>query len=309
MSGYVPFSLKGLSGSVVGSAQGSILAWDTTAPAGWKDSSRPFALGSGGNAIGIMTENTTAATSGAVRQDGPTVCSGGRVWNTTASGSNDYYLAGFRAACDSSSTPSPFISFGYSTPSVAGGAWQMVGGSLNVRNSSFSIATTSTSGENTNTQVTSNGGATSYTSGLTLRTTTTTDATTSTVRESTALLFTSQVWNSGGTPANNSHQFGIKVIPTTGSAPTSVLRFGFRATASTTPSGNFSTGAELSNVGVFYPVQGIGFPAMTVAAPITATAVGQVVYCSNGDAGAKCLAMWDGSNWLRIVLGAAVSAT
>lgn len=34
-----------------------------------------------------------------------------------------------------------------------------------------------------------------------------------------------------------------------------------------------------------------------------------VVVCSNGNAGARCLAVSDGSNWLRVALGAAVSAT
>lgn len=32
-----------------------------------------------------------------------------------------------------------------------------------------------------------------------------------------------------------------------------------------------------------------------------------IVYCSDGDAGAKCLAVSDGTNWLRIPFGAAVA--
>ena len=36
---------------------------------------------------------------------------------------------------------------------------------------------------------------------------------------------------------------------------------------------------------------------------------GKVVYCTDGDGGSPCLAVDNGSSWLRINLGAAVSAT
>jgi hypothetical protein len=35
---------------------------------------------------------------------------------------------------------------------------------------------------------------------------------------------------------------------------------------------------------------------------------GAVVYCSNGNTGVACLAVSNGTNWLRIALGAAVAA-
>ena len=35
----------------------------------------------------------------------------------------------------------------------------------------------------------------------------------------------------------------------------------------------------------------------------------RVVHCSNGAAGAPCLAVSNGTNWVRVVFGAAVSAT
>ena len=38
-------------------------------------------------------------------------------------------------------------------------------------------------------------------------------------------------------------------------------------------------------------------------------AAGRLIYVSNGDAGSPCLAVSNGSNWLRINLGSAVSAT
>jgi len=53
------------------------------------------------------------------------------------------------------------------------------------------------------------------------------------------------------------------------------------------------------------PVQ---LPSYTVAGLPTG-AVGDMVYCSNGDTGSPCLAVYNGSNWVRVVFGATVSAT
>ena len=36
---------------------------------------------------------------------------------------------------------------------------------------------------------------------------------------------------------------------------------------------------------------------------------GDVAYCSNGDGGSKCLAVYDGSNWKRIALGTTIAAS
>lgn len=36
---------------------------------------------------------------------------------------------------------------------------------------------------------------------------------------------------------------------------------------------------------------------------------GDVAYCSNGDAGDKCIAIYDGTDWLRIALGTAISGS
>ena len=43
--------------------------------------------------------------------------------------------------------------------------------------------------------------------------------------------------------------------------------------------------------------------------PAAAANAGRLVYCSNGASGAPCLAYSNGTNWLRILIGAAVSAT
>jgi hypothetical protein len=41
----------------------------------------------------------------------------------------------------------------------------------------------------------------------------------------------------------------------------------------------------------------------------SAGTAGKVVYCTNGDGGSPCLAVDNGSAWLRVNLGSAVSAT
>ena len=45
----------------------------------------------------------------------------------------------------------------------------------------------------------------------------------------------------------------------------------------------------------------------TVTLPNVAASVGMLVRCSDGDAGGACLALSNGTHWLRISLGAAVA--
>lgn len=42
--------------------------------------------------------------------------------------------------------------------------------------------------------------------------------------------------------------------------------------------------------------------------PAAASNVGRAVYCSDGAGGSPCLAISDGTDWLRVTLGAAVAA-
>ncbi len=90
-------------------------------------------------------------------------------------------------------------------------------------------------------------------------------------------------------------------------------------TCTVTPGATMNTGVELTA-----PLLNLlGTPSVTVPS-ISATsitlenytvttmpghAVGRLVYVSNGDAGSPCLAVSNGSSWLRINLGSAVSAT
>jgi hypothetical protein len=51
-------------------------------------------------------------------------------------------------------------------------------------------------------------------------------------------------------------------------------------------------------------------PVYTVAQlPAAADNDYRVVYCSNGATGSACLAVSNGTNWLRVVFGAAVAAS
>lgn len=61
---------------------------------------------------------------------------------------------------------------------------------------------------------------------------------------------------------------------------------------------------------------GIKLPSYTVAqlgasdmAPTIADNAGRLVHCSNGAAGSACLAYCNGTNWLRVVFGAAVATS
>ena len=50
-------------------------------------------------------------------------------------------------------------------------------------------------------------------------------------------------------------------------------------------------------------------PVFTVAtAPAAASCLGQVIYVSDGDTGSPCIAVSNGTNWLRIALGTAIAA-
>ena len=42
---------------------------------------------------------------------------------------------------------------------------------------------------------------------------------------------------------------------------------------------------------------------------LSGKAEGQVAYCSNGNAGSKCLAVYDGSNWKVVALGSTIAAS
>lgn len=55
---------------------------------------------------------------------------------------------------------------------------------------------------------------------------------------------------------------------------------------------------------------GAELPIFTVAQlPSAAANVGRMVRCSNGASGQPCVAMSNGTNWLRISLGAAVATS
>lgn len=62
-----------------------------------------------------------------------------------------------------------------------------------------------------------------------------------------------------------------------------------------------------SRVTIFY-LAGLQPRTVSQLGNISAT-TGDVSYCSNGDAGNPCLAVYTGSNWKRVAFGANISAT
>lgn len=86
------------------------------------------------------------------------------------------------------------------------------------------------------------------------------------------------------------------------------------------PSGqmpNTYTSAVGSNITLDPATNRVALENILNLAPQTVTEVnaisspveGDVVYCSNGDAGSKCLAVYDGTNWTVVSLGATISST
>jgi len=71
--------------------------------------------------------------------------------------------------------------------------------------------------------------------------------------------------------------------------------------------------ATFANTGVFFSTltasANLSLPVYTVAAAnaLTGIATGQIIYVSNGDSGNPCLAVYSGSAWRRIALGATIS--
>ena len=91
-------------------------------------------------------------------------------------------------------------------------------------------------------------------------------------------------------------------------------------TATVTPGFTYATGIELEPAGLNL----LGPPTVTIPS-ISSTEVvlenktvsnlpsngttGRVIYVSNGDGGNPCLAVDNGTNWVRVNLGSAVSAS
>ncbi len=70
-----------------------------------------------------------------------------------------------------------------------------------------------------------------------------------------------------------------------------------------------SMGAADATAGKFMPLLKIDQEFTTATVPAAASYKGCIIYVSDGDTGADCLARSDGTNWLRIVIGAAIAAS
>lgn len=67
------------------------------------------------------------------------------------------------------------------------------------------------------------------------------------------------------------------------------------------------TGSRSINAALAHAVRAESYTVATV--PAAASHTGKTIYVSDGAAGSPCLAYSNGTNWLRITLGAAVAAS
>lgn len=70
-------------------------------------------------------------------------------------------------------------------------------------------------------------------------------------------------------------------------------------------SGTHFSGPTLPSYNIIHG-QRVAYEVATV--PDATKHTGSIIFVSNGDTGSPCLAVSDGTDWLRIVLGAAVAA-
>lgn len=70
-----------------------------------------------------------------------------------------------------------------------------------------------------------------------------------------------------------------------------------------------SLGAADATANKFLPFVKIDQEFTVATVPSAASYKGCIIYVSNGDAGADCLARSDGTDWLKIPIGAAIAAS
>ena len=67
---------------------------------------------------------------------------------------------------------------------------------------------------------------------------------------------------------------------------------------------------EQANFGFASCTEGLVLPAYTVATlPSTGIVSGQIVYCSDGNAGEETLVRYDGTNWVSLASGATAATS
>lgn len=95
---------------------------------------------------------------------------------------------------------------------------------------------------------------------------------------------------------------GVALIGATGKLPTSVIPATIQVTGDLTlqPSSTIVNIRDILRMTVWTTAD---------IALIASPAEGDVVYCTDGAGGSPCLAVYDGSAWKRVALGATISAT
>jgi hypothetical protein len=91
----------------------------------------------------------------------------------------------------------------------------------------------------------------------------------------------------------------VKVIANTGQPAVGILSAAAKDDTTGVP------GAVQTLLNAKQPLTGNTFAIAEL--PAAASNVGRCVYCTDGDTGSPCLAISDGTDWLRVTLGAAVA--
>jgi hypothetical protein len=96
---------------------------------------------------------------------------------------------------------------------------------------------------------------------------------------------------------------GIPSLDSTGRIPTTQINPNITSTSNTAITLNSATQrVNIQNIVNLTPQTVVQLQALTATS-------GDVSYCSNGDSGNVCLAVYTGSNWRRVSIGANISAS
>jgi hypothetical protein len=96
---------------------------------------------------------------------------------------------------------------------------------------------------------------------------------------------------------------GIASLDASGLVPAAQIP----GTLTTSGSADLNLAPDSDRVNITYIVN-LGPRSVSQLTGLTAVE-GDIAYCSNGDAGARCLAVYNGTDWKKVVLGATISAT
>lgn len=299
MGGYATTTLAQLAASIsdaesiVGldpapSTTGEMAVWDGTK---WASTVRAMSIGTT-DVIGAMMRNTTASTGPVTEQYSPMLVLGGSAWDTTPSGASQDMDWALQVQTTSAAAASSKLSF---ERRIDGSAWSQM----------MSI---SSSGIMTLAAIS----ATSYiySAGLFVDGAVDTDTglgNCGTIYQGTNRPIALMVTSSDRDVADGVCVASVfrREAAITNAATVRVHSFGVNL--DTVP--NYTELAAVFADGHMVVSNNIHLAVRNTASKGAAGTAGRVFYCSDGDTGDPCLAVDDGTNWLRVVLGAAIASS